>query len=331
MKKTEKQAEEMYKKAIIFNDRGDYGLAEEAFLKALVLYTKLQDWEKVVACEISLGNVCCNKNHIEDTLEHWMSALKIYEQSNLFAEAGNLCMVIGDLFYEQKNLWGSGHYYDKARGNFAKDVVGNELSLAFASQKLGNVFYQIGQTDQAQKCYNDAVPILKRHSLLSNVSDAYVALGHIHYGRSAELELAKINFQLALEIYKELNQESKIEELSNILERISSEEKQKKLEQKVKQLERIVKPATKEVTRDRESLGYSESDFSEFENENRSKHTRVPISYSAAKFVPTVHGVAPVKSLIRSPTQRKHLTNMLANITNEMNSLEVTRANKIKF
>jgi len=99
----------------------------------------------------------------------------------------------------------------------------------------------------------------------------------------------------------------------------------------VKQLERIVKPATKEVTRDRESLGYSESDFSEFENENRSKHTRVPISYSAAKFVPTVHGVAPVKSLIRSPTQRKHLTNMLANITNEMNSLEVTRANKIKF
>lgn len=101
-KKQIKQAEEYYLKGNAFNDRGDYGLAEEAFLKALYLYTKLQDWEKVVACEVSIGNVCCNKTRYEDGIEHWMNALKIYEQSNLFPEAGELCISIGDLYYEQK-------------------------------------------------------------------------------------------------------------------------------------------------------------------------------------------------------------------------------------
>lgn len=95
-KKLLKQGEELYKKANAYNDRGDYGLAEETFLKALCIYTKLQEWEKVVACEMSIGNVCCNKNRFDDALEHWMSALKIYEQSNLFTESGELCMNIGD-------------------------------------------------------------------------------------------------------------------------------------------------------------------------------------------------------------------------------------------
>ena len=101
-KKIIKQADELYLKGNAFNDRGDYGLAEEAFLKALVYYTKATEWEKVVACEMSIGNVCCNKNRFEYAVEHWGNALKIYEQSNLFTEAGELCLTIGDLYYDQK-------------------------------------------------------------------------------------------------------------------------------------------------------------------------------------------------------------------------------------
>ena len=98
-----KKAESYYSRGLILNDQGNWCLAEEEFLKALVVYSKLQIFDKVVACHCSLGNVCFNKGNYSETLKHFLGALSIYEEKlNKKTEAGELCMEIGDLYYDLK-------------------------------------------------------------------------------------------------------------------------------------------------------------------------------------------------------------------------------------
>jgi tetratricopeptide (TPR) repeat protein len=93
-----KTAQTLYEKGIVYNSRADYALAEESFLKALVIFTKLNDKEKIAATEESLGNVCLNKNHFETSLDHFQKAVRMHLESRNKESAGNVALQMGDVY-----------------------------------------------------------------------------------------------------------------------------------------------------------------------------------------------------------------------------------------
>lgn len=98
-----KKAESHYYRGLTYNEQGNWGLAEEEFLKALVIYSQLKIWDKVVCTQCSLGNVAFNKGNVNETLKHWNNALTTYEENlNQNMNAANLCIDIGDLYYDLK-------------------------------------------------------------------------------------------------------------------------------------------------------------------------------------------------------------------------------------
>ena len=82
----------------------------------------------------------------------------------------------------------------------------------------------------------------------------------------------------------------------------------------------------------KDSLAYTDTDFSDFEAENVKPQNSQSL-YQQAKFIPTNSTFVATKSKkgTKSPEMKKHITHMLNNMTTQMQYDEIAKANKMKF
>jgi len=230
-----KQAEKLYSQALEYNEQGNWGLSETEFMKALILYTNLKAAEKVAACHYSIGNVCFNKGNLDETRKHWEEALELYKKMN-HSEAGSVCIDLGDLMYDQKELYGSGHFYSQALQLLERSPIGNEENFGIAHMKLGKVCYAQERYPAAEQHFLKAQPILEKHSREDLLADIFKCLGHIYLATN-DLKIAKQNFMKSFQMFSKIGHEDGKNECASCITAIENKEKQRKLEKKSKKLE----------------------------------------------------------------------------------------------
>mmetsp|Transcript_24874 Transcript_24874/g.34829 ORF Transcript_24874/g.34829 Transcript_24874/m.34829 type:complete len:372 (-) Transcript_24874:16-1131(-) len=328
-----KKAEAYYSKGLILNEQGNWGLAEEEFLKALVMFSKIQNYEKVVATHCSLGNVCFNKGNYSETLKHWLSALSIYEEKlNKKTEAGELCMEIGDLYYDLKNWYGAGQYYSRALTLFEEEPINNDLNFGLVNHKLGNVCFQQERYREAEKHFINAQPIYEKFSAEDKIADIFKGLGQIYLIRN-DMNTSYKYFMRSFELYSRLEREDQRNEIATFLVSIENKREQKKLEKRQKDLEKklaelegVSYPFDPRYS-GKDSLSYSDSGESEMDGIAMSSRTNSvnpimsplqllkrpntdPSEINSPSFVPN------------PPVPRNHLQQIFSTVNVETNYLE---------
>eukprot|EP01119_Soliformovum_irregulare_P017606 TRINITY_DN5256_c1_g1_i2.p1 TRINITY_DN5256_c1_g1~~TRINITY_DN5256_c1_g1_i2.p1 ORF type:complete len:341 (+),score=84.88 TRINITY_DN5256_c1_g1_i2:29-1051(+) len=232
-----KKAMKLYYQGLCFNDQGNWGLSEEAFLRALVELRKLKKWDEVIACYTSLGNVCYSKGDLKSTLSHWREGLDLLEQLNKKAEAGRLCLDMGDLHHEKKMWYAAGDYYTRAVTLFEEEPIGSEKYLAKAHYKLGNVCYNQKRFPDALKHYQLALPVLQRHGKTKLEADVLKAFGQIRF-LEGDWNAALSYLQDCLKIFVTLGREEDIKEVESLLTTISNSIERERLAVEKKHLEK---------------------------------------------------------------------------------------------
>ncbi|PRP82416.1 TPR Domain containing protein [Planoprotostelium fungivorum] len=324
-KKDYKKAESYYFKGLANNDQGNWGTAEEEFLRALVLFSKLNSWEK--------GN-------LTETLKHWLSALSIYEDRlRQKTEAGELCLDIGDLHYEMKNMYGAGQYYSRAHSLFMEEPLDNDLNMGLVNHKLGNVCFNQERFPQAERHFLLAQPIYEKFSREEGLADIFKAMGHI-YMVQEDYVVGQKYFRKAFEIFSKIERTEQQTEVSNLLLSIENRLEQKRLEKKQRDLEKKLKDLEGQGRLSEASLTYSasENDLSDLEVDYHVSALHLGSKPSAPSLHPgnqqRPNPTSKVEVLItptqtpRPPPSRNQLQQIFSNITNQQSVESIVKKQK---
>jgi len=338
-KKDYKKAEGHYYKGLSNNDQGNWGTAEEEFLRALVLFQKISCYEKVVCCHCSLGNVCFNKGNLTETLKHWLCALDIYENRlRNKTDAGELCLDVGDLHYEMKNMYGAGQYYSRAYSLFQEEPLENDLNMGIVNHKLGNVCFNQERFPQAEKHFLKAQPIYEKFSREEGLGDMFKAMGHIYMVQD-DFQIAQQYFRKAFEIFSKIDKIDLTNEVANLLLSIENRLEQKRLERRQRDLEKKLKDLErKDDNRLSEaSLTYSESEISDTDSDYQISALHLNARPSAPSLKPSsvVHNPSSKVEVLVTPTQaprapaaRNQLQQIFSNITNQQVVDQIVKKSK---
>jgi len=229
-----KKAKKLYEEGILCNQRGDWGMAETAFTKALTEFARINHLENVCHCHISIGNVCYNKGQFEQALKHYQLALDEYLRQSNRTKAAKVSLDIGDLYYEsQSNWWGAGLFYDKALSLFLQEPNGNETNISLSHYKLAQVYYNMEHTIRAESHYQSALPQMEKEGKYEKVGEICEALGSIysHHNSNSDAERA---FETAYRNYDHLQDTEKCRRVAATLKQIRQTQRINQIESKFK-------------------------------------------------------------------------------------------------
>ena len=104
--------------------------------------------------------------------------------------------------------------FQQARGLFGE--IGDNKSGGIQAALLGNVYMDVENFKAAEEAYRQAVQLFEKVSDLEAVADVRVSLGRVYESNQAPFD-ALLQWRQALELYRELQLDDKVEFVEKLL------------------------------------------------------------------------------------------------------------------
>ncbi|PHR21537.1 MAG: hypothetical protein COA38_18670 [Fluviicola sp.] len=175
----------------------DYENALKHYLESLKIQTKINHAVDIAHAEIMIGKVYVQLKEANKAMEHFSGAHDIYKTKKNDIHKGNLYKFTGECYLLQKK-------YKKAVLSYKESIkVYNDLGLKVrectAINRLGEVYFEIGELNIAKRYYDTAHLLAKRLNHSEAISLSSYNLGTIFHKRG-QTEKAHGMFNKSLQI-----------------------------------------------------------------------------------------------------------------------------------
>jgi tetratricopeptide (TPR) repeat protein len=186
---------------IVFSEQSNYARALEYHLKAVNVYEKLQEPEKLARVYNNTGIVYEAIHNDFKALDYFIKAQKLQEKTG-DRTVGITATNIGNIYLAQKNYDKAFAYYTKARSLFEK--YPNERGLGELYNNFGSYYQKMGKPQLALENWKSALAAFDRIGEKFGAADTYAYLAK-YYNENGNAALALQNANLSLALAKELD------------------------------------------------------------------------------------------------------------------------------
>ena len=161
-----------------------------------------------------LGGVYRQMGRLDEAAAMYRRTLAVQQKlGNRLFEARTLSG-LGQVLREKGDLREAAALFQQARGLFGE--IGDNKSGGIQAALLGNVYMDVEDFDAAEEAYRLAMQLFLKVSDLEAVADVKVSLGRVYASNQAPFD-ALLQWRQALELYRELERDDKIEFVEELL------------------------------------------------------------------------------------------------------------------
>lgn len=212
-----RKAKNLYLRAQIYMAKNEYGLAQQFFLSANVIFIKNNNYEEVVNTFLNLGKITYELKAYHSSNSYLQQAEKVYIDNDIGNDSllGEIYYYIASVYFKLDHVEKSINYSYLAKEKFGQ--LNNKKEYAKALLLLTEQYNKKGEIDNAIKYSKKTLKIfreLKDSKELSNIENN---LGKLFYEFN-NIEESFIHYQKAREIRSENKDVKLVNTLINICE-----------------------------------------------------------------------------------------------------------------
>lgn len=199
-KKNEKLAQSFETLNIIYYYNGNYDLATECILKAIRIYEKEKNYDKLIDTYAQYGYQIKRRDMVK--AEYYMNkALKLINQKNIKNKAYVLDNY-GVLKEMQNQLDSAYIFYNQSLK--IKEILNDSLGITYCLNKVGKVYQLKKNYTQAEKYFNNSLEIRLKLKDTINIAESYGFLGELNIDQK-KYDKAKLNLFKSIDLAKSQN------------------------------------------------------------------------------------------------------------------------------
>jgi len=185
----------------VYDDKGAYRLAIDAYNKALSLSVAVKDYKNVLNGHIRMGNLYSRQSIYSSALEEYLTAIKINED-HLRSEriTAIISENIGNIYTEENDTLRGKKFYTDALNIFEK--LNDQGRNAILLGNIGNMYMRAGDYKKADTYLQDAAEKLVKANDAEGLALCYTNLGDLS-ARTKEYSNAFEYYQKALQMQEE--------------------------------------------------------------------------------------------------------------------------------
>ncbi len=186
---------------LIYQTRGDLGLAEEMYRKVLKMEETLGRRESTAKAYCNLGLIFRARGELDEAERMVRKSLAIEEKLGRRQELSALYCALGTVCQARGNLGEAERMHRKALE--IDEKLGRLEGMASEYGNLGIIFKQHGDLDEAERMYRKCLEILEKLGLREGMATAYGNLAYVFLARGDPDEAEKM-LRKSLEIDEKL-------------------------------------------------------------------------------------------------------------------------------
>jgi len=191
-----------------FREVSEYSKSIETYLRALEIYSSINNAVGVSRCYQNVGNVYFNMGSFDSALEHYYKALEHFNSSNNTIGIADCYNNIGSVLKEMESYDKAMEYHILSRDLF-EDLLANpnensveaiKRGLSYSYNNIGIIHWYKNNYEQALKNYEKALSLKQSLHDLNGVAQAYNNIA-ILYASQEKFEKGIEYFQKGLDVY----------------------------------------------------------------------------------------------------------------------------------
>jgi tetratricopeptide (TPR) repeat protein len=218
-----------YPIAWIHRHRGDLLAAEEQEVQSLAVFRRLGDRRRIASAKRHLGRIAMEQGDLEEAKALLSEAQRYYESlgdrhrlSHVVINLAEVAMQHGDL----DTAWTLGHsVLDQVR------EFGDPERLSHLLGVLGGVARRRGDLDQAHTYLEESIALVTKVRRLDAIADSLFGLAEIEMDKGRR-QSAREGLTDALEIYRRLDVQSRVQEVEKLLAGLSGANERNEADEK---------------------------------------------------------------------------------------------------
>jgi class 3 adenylate cyclase/Tfp pilus assembly protein PilF len=192
----------------VYYEQGDDVKALDNYLESLKFAEASKNKLRMLTTLNNVGAVYANKPAtLDKALQYYLKALPICEELDRKGELGAICVNIGDIYSEKRDIAKAMFYFDKAL-----KVYGNSEGSMNAYNAIGKLYTRDGKLDRALQNHNKALTLAQKLDIKPSIIKSLVGLGNA-YEKSGDYKNAIVDFKKAEAPALELNANSDLKDI----------------------------------------------------------------------------------------------------------------------
>jgi len=202
--------------------RGCNGVALENFKKALEIYEKKGSNLNQARVYQNIGMVYADRSDWDKSIESFQNCLTLTDQTDEKQLRALTYLNLGKTYARKKELIKAKSYTEKAVKLFKR--MNDILGIAEAYHIYGLIYATDGDFKKAQSFLNESIKINMAKEYEEGLADTYESFAKISYENDLP-DVSKEYYLKAIEIYKRMNIDVKVKELTQYVDDINFESK----------------------------------------------------------------------------------------------------------
>lgn len=212
-----RKAKNLYLRGEINIYKGEYGLAQQNFLSANVIFIKENKFEDIIKTFLKLGMITLDTQAHHAACSYFQQAEKVYTDNKLENDflIGQIYYYIANTYFKLDDIEKAINYSYLANSKFKK--IDNKKEYAKSLLLLSEEYSKKGDIDKAIKYSNKTLKLFKEINDSNYISQIENNLGRLFY-EFDNLEESFEHYNKAIKLRKQYKDSKYIETLINICE-----------------------------------------------------------------------------------------------------------------
>ncbi len=195
-----------------YKHKQDYAKELEHYIPALRLFEEIGDKRQVVNTNRCIGDSYCNQSDFKKSLTYYFKSLKLAEQNDDKSNAAIITGSIGKVYGILDESDKSIEYLQKACDYFKE--VDNKVALSVGLFNIGVLYYKIHNSQKSLEYISEALKLAEETDFKALIGPATAALGSL-YDREKNYTMALNSFRKAIKISEQVGDKEHIAQALN--------------------------------------------------------------------------------------------------------------------
>jgi len=200
--------------------RGSHSVALENFNRAIEIYQTHNRKSDLAAVYVNIGLIYSNSGNWIESIKAFENCLKLTDEGESKHLRALTFLNMGKAYARYKKLDKAKSFTEKALKTFKR--MSDLISIAEAYQVYGIIYKEENDFTQAQKYLLDAMRIFKSKDFKEGLAEAYNIYADLCRD-NGYYEEAGENYKSALELFGEMNVDTKVKELEKTIEELEKQ------------------------------------------------------------------------------------------------------------